>query len=426
MVVTILAILATIGFLALSGYSQDAKDSAIKANVRSVVTAISSESAITNNSPRYYVVHDAAAALTGSAVAYVDGNPVVLTGGDWNAAGTNYSAGNPNWALLKLNPEKFKLSSLPNWFQDTFAAYDPKAVSVGALDAALAPTASGRNRSASFFQAAGVAPSGGVSVAGTFPQPTAAQIALGAVAGLVKNPSSSSNTGALVDGGASAVPTGNQTPAGPTTYPGCDTQDIYFTGANQYWAACNVGAYTKFSGYVASGNDSPAATASSAGMFFQWGENVAWDFSSGLTANNNCTWDRNSQSCGGMGPVSSWPSSVSDTTNGGSDRWYDWSANDKQGPCAPGYHVPTRTEWNAAITAAGSNRNTLVSTLKLPMAGYRKDIGTFTSNGNVGQYWTSSPGSESTVGSYVNIGTSTILAGDNLRISGFSVRCIRN
>ncbi|MFZ3232928.1 MAG: type II secretion system protein [Patescibacteria group bacterium] len=46
-VITILAILATIGFLALSGYSQDAKDSAMKANLRSVMTAISSESVMT-------------------------------------------------------------------------------------------------------------------------------------------------------------------------------------------------------------------------------------------------------------------------------------------------------------------------------------------------------------------------------------------
>lgn len=78
-VVTILAILATIGFLALSGYSQDAKDSAIKANVRSVQTAISSEAALTNQSPRYYVVHDTDYALSGAFV-YVDGSPVTLTG----------------------------------------------------------------------------------------------------------------------------------------------------------------------------------------------------------------------------------------------------------------------------------------------------------------------------------------------------------
>lgn len=57
-VVTILAILATVGFLALSGYSRDAGESAAKANVRSVLTAVRSESAITGNSPRRYVVHD--------------------------------------------------------------------------------------------------------------------------------------------------------------------------------------------------------------------------------------------------------------------------------------------------------------------------------------------------------------------------------
>ena len=77
-VITILAILATIGFLALSGYTQDAKDSAVAANVRSVYSMITSESALTGNSPRYYIVHDPGAALTG-AIVYVDDNPVILT-----------------------------------------------------------------------------------------------------------------------------------------------------------------------------------------------------------------------------------------------------------------------------------------------------------------------------------------------------------
>lgn len=77
-VITILAILATIGFLSLSGYSDDARNSAIKANVRSVLTAISAESAVTGNSPRYYVVHDTGAALSGAFV-YVDGAQTFLT-----------------------------------------------------------------------------------------------------------------------------------------------------------------------------------------------------------------------------------------------------------------------------------------------------------------------------------------------------------
>ena len=111
-VITILAILATIGFLALSGYSQDAKDSSIKANVRSVQTAIVSEAALTNNSPRYYVAHDADYALSG-AFAYVNGNSVALTGGDVGQSplDSNYTAGKPNWVRLRLNPEKFRLSA---------------------------------------------------------------------------------------------------------------------------------------------------------------------------------------------------------------------------------------------------------------------------------------------------------------------------
>lgn len=78
-VIAILAVLAAIGFLALSGYSSDAKDSVVKMNVRSVQTAISTEGSLTGNSPRYYVIHDPSAALTGAFV-YVDGNPTVLTG----------------------------------------------------------------------------------------------------------------------------------------------------------------------------------------------------------------------------------------------------------------------------------------------------------------------------------------------------------
>ena len=71
------------------------------------------------------------------------------------------------------------------------------------MDAALAPTATGRNRSASFFQVAGTAPATGlVSVVGNFPAPTAAQVSAGAVLGLVKAPN---GTGALVDGGVSGT-----------------------------------------------------------------------------------------------------------------------------------------------------------------------------------------------------------------------------
>ena len=63
-VVTVLAILTAIGFVALSGYVQDSKTTALASNVRSVYSAISAESARTSVSPRYYVVHDSLVALS--------------------------------------------------------------------------------------------------------------------------------------------------------------------------------------------------------------------------------------------------------------------------------------------------------------------------------------------------------------------------
>lgn len=149
-VITILAILATIGFLALSGYTQDARDSAIKANVRSIQTVIASEGAIAGNSPRYYVVHDSDYALTGAFV-YVDNVGIPLTGGTWNDPAANYSAGLPDYVKLKLNPEKFKISQTAFPFGEVFAANDGKSVSVGAISV-NAPSVNGKVRPVSYFQ----------------------------------------------------------------------------------------------------------------------------------------------------------------------------------------------------------------------------------------------------------------------------------
>lgn len=193
-VITILAILATIGFLALSGYTQDAKDSAIKANVRSVQTAISAESAVSGNSPRYYVVHDTGAALSGAFV-YVDGAQTALTGGNLNQAGTNYTAGNPDYVKLKMNPEKFKVSKLGGSLREVLAAYDSEYLSVGALDVLQSGGMNGAKRAVSWFQVVGVSPATGISnVSGNFPTNMS-----GSVNGLVRDPALSA-TGALMDG----------------------------------------------------------------------------------------------------------------------------------------------------------------------------------------------------------------------------------
>ena len=133
-VITILAILATVGFLALSGYTQDARDASNKTNVRSVYSAIAAESALTGNSPRFYVVHDSTAALAPGTVAFVDGTGVFLTGGAWNDSTSNYSAGNPEWTKLKLNPDKFRISD--NGLPGGTAALVARVAGFGTADAA--------------------------------------------------------------------------------------------------------------------------------------------------------------------------------------------------------------------------------------------------------------------------------------------------
>jgi prepilin-type N-terminal cleavage/methylation domain-containing protein len=72
-VITILAVLATIGLLALSGYREDAKDSVIKTNVRSVYAAIAAESTTLQKSARCFIRHSPTHTLTGGAIVMFDG-----------------------------------------------------------------------------------------------------------------------------------------------------------------------------------------------------------------------------------------------------------------------------------------------------------------------------------------------------------------
>ncbi len=86
-----------------------------------------------------------------------DGVSTTLTGGVWNVPNTNYSAGNPDFVKLKINPEKFKTSFLKSAFENAFAAYDSKIISVGAAEA-IATLPSGKKRVTSYVQVAGISP----------------------------------------------------------------------------------------------------------------------------------------------------------------------------------------------------------------------------------------------------------------------------
>lgn len=127
---------------------------------------------------------------------YVDGNQVYLTGGNWNDAGTNYTAGNPDYVKLKMNPEKFKISASPFVPSALAAGYDSKYLSVGALDVGI-NVGTSRPRPFSWFQVAGVDPTTKkTSVMGTFPNTFSSG---GSSAGLIRDPAGSA-TGAMVDG----------------------------------------------------------------------------------------------------------------------------------------------------------------------------------------------------------------------------------
>lgn len=201
-VITILAILATVGFLSLSGYSEDARMATLKANARTVYSAILTESTTSGNSPRWYVAHDPSAALSG-AVVFVEGKTVALTGGDVGQLPTdsNYSAGNPRWDRLRMNGDKFKLSYASplgsfDMVQNAAAAYSSTgSVTVGAIDAMGKPAANGRKRPVSYFQVAGIGTTTKATIVGNY-SPTGSNSSVG----LIRDPYSTGSANAVVEG----------------------------------------------------------------------------------------------------------------------------------------------------------------------------------------------------------------------------------
>lgn len=123
----------------------------------------------------------------------------MLLGGDANVAGTNYTAGRPDYVKLKINPDKFRVSRMGEAVRTAFAAYDPTSLMAAGADFMTAGP-NGRKRVTSFVQTAGISPSTKIaSVAGNFPS---TGMPNGYVSGLLRaEPGSSTGlTGALMDG----------------------------------------------------------------------------------------------------------------------------------------------------------------------------------------------------------------------------------
>lgn len=191
------------------------------------------------------------------------------------------------------------------------------------------------------------------------------------------------------------------------------------------------------------------------GNYYQWGRNDPVN----LLGINSLLYDAEYQTGGfsinGSGFLSngssmpfSWITVAKHETSSG----VIWTDNQfgKNGPCSPGYHVPTgdtdvtaRYEWYTAYVIAnsmptlGSCSQTgttppydrLRCALRIPLAGYRGwSAGTYTSQGMSAIYWSSSPNSLGFYNAdnvrFSNGGGS--MSVNNFRSHGYSVRCIRN
>ena len=220
-------------------------------------------------------MHDPAYAFSKGSVVVFDAVEASLSPGPYGEPGTNYSAGNPDYAKLRLDPDRFRVSgavpgllrALAPWLSaaaegQEAASADFGQVLVGAADL---PDGSRSASATSFVQTAGILSDSTAYVVGDYPTETESSLP-----GLIRDPAGSDPAAAFVDG----EPTG---PAAPPTYPGCDTPDIVLDNG-QRWAACNVGATTAYVGGAGQPYPTPSTARTAAqkaylGAFFQWGRN---------------------------------------------------------------------------------------------------------------------------------------------------------
>jgi prepilin-type N-terminal cleavage/methylation domain-containing protein len=102
-VITILAVLATVAFISLTGYSQEAKNSTVQAEVRTLVTAIETDMTENSTDPR-----DLVASYTTADDNAVAGTVDYKTGSTMADGG--YDIGSVNFAVLGQSGEDFVTS----------------------------------------------------------------------------------------------------------------------------------------------------------------------------------------------------------------------------------------------------------------------------------------------------------------------------
>ena len=194
-VITILAILATIGFLSLQGYTSDAKNTKTQANLRTVASSLVNEQAITQQGFDKY--------MTGAFAGYAAGaNEVTFSGANTNFKsaniyGTQIFFASGSYMAGKISPESLRIDGSKFFEKDAAGNLEPYAVGAAAIN----ETSNGKTRQRTVFQVAGTLNNAGVQTAlveGTYG--TGANTDL---AGLIKDYSATTGTGtdAIVAGG---------------------------------------------------------------------------------------------------------------------------------------------------------------------------------------------------------------------------------
>lgn len=149
---------------------------------------ISAESAANTVSPRYYIVHDPSTTLSGTVTLVFKSSSTTLVAGSWDDVGTNYSAGTPDFAKLKLDPEKFRISSQ----EALLLAFADSASEMFVAAADVLEGTGSEARPQFFLQSAAVLGDGTAFVVGNYVPPSE-----DSPEGLIADPS---GTGALIDG----------------------------------------------------------------------------------------------------------------------------------------------------------------------------------------------------------------------------------
>ncbi|MDD2907973.1 MAG: type II secretion system protein [Candidatus Gracilibacteria bacterium] len=214
-----------------------------------------------------------------------------------------------------------------------------------------------------------------------------------------------------------------------SVYGSCDSNDIIVcTGAGTGYilSSCNIGTNISGTGILSYGD------------FFQWGNNFAFSgtgviSSSGTvkvntSLNNPSNYYSSSTYIKITSPNYDWSSSVNNNLWGG----ISGTLVDRKGPCNVGYHIPKNVELNALVSAnLLGDSISFSNTFKMPLSGYRHLNSNYVPTeydgmGFVptGRYW-GSDDLGGTFGPYLDL-----LYGGGVGSSGksfgYNIRCFKN